>query len=75
MIYLENEDKFGEAAVLANLGNIARIRGNFAKAEALYQGSLFLYRGLGFEKRAATVLNNLDKLQKDCNNLDEAGAK
>ena len=55
-------DKWSISISLANLGNVASRRGDYAAARALYQESLSMARGMGDRYAIARVLNELGNL-------------
>jgi tetratricopeptide (TPR) repeat protein len=58
-LFRELGDRWGLARVMHYLGELARFRGDEARAEALYEECLALYRQLGQHNTAASVLHNL----------------
>jgi tetratricopeptide (TPR) repeat protein len=61
------------AAVTAqNLGVIANIRGDFARALQFYQASLADYRAMGLQRDVCVALNNLGMVYTDTERWDDA---
>ena len=61
------------AAITAqNLGVIANIRGDFARALQFYQASLADYRAMGLQRDVCVALNNLGMVYTDTERWDEA---
>jgi len=61
------------AAITAqNLGVIANIRGDFARAQEFYQASLADYRSMGLVRDVCIALNNLGMVYTDTERWDEA---
>ena len=52
-------DRSGAALALINLGDVARLRGDGARAATLYEDALALHRELGNERGAARALERL----------------
>ena len=58
MVFIKRQigDRGGEAAILNNLGEIARRRGDLAEAERLYRGGLAIFREIGARRGEAHSL-------------------
>jgi hypothetical protein len=62
------------ADVLNARGNVARDQGDYARATALHEDSLALYRDLDDRQRIAVVLNNLGATARYLGDLGRATA-
>ena len=63
----------GDAApILANLGIVSRLRGDFERSQMYTRRSLELYRRAGNSREVANKLGNLGNLFGDAGRLDEA---
>ena len=60
------------AMTAQNLGVIANVRGDFARALQFYQASLADYRTLGLQRDVCVALNNLGMVYTDTERWDEA---
>ena len=72
----ERAIRAGEAKLAAitaqNLGVVANIRGDFARALEFYQASLADYRSMGLVRDVCIALNNLGMVYTDTERWDEA---
>ncbi len=71
-IYLEIDDKKGEASALDNIGIIYRRQGNLDEALQHYQQALNIYRKIGGKKGEAHTLGNIGVVYLTQNKLTEA---
>jgi len=69
MVIKGSED---EGAVIGNLGDVFRIRGNLDKAEEMHKRSLEIHKGLGIQEEVAKNYGNLGGVYIQRGDLDKA---
>jgi predicted ATPase/serine/threonine protein kinase len=71
-LYQRLGDKWGIAATLNGLGDMAQQRGNYAEATAHYEDALVLFKELGNQQAVSYVLNNLGNVARDEGDYERA---
>jgi predicted ATPase len=71
-LYQDLGDKWGVAATLNGLGDMAHQQGNYQEATARYQEALVLFKEIGNEQAVSYVLNNLGNVARDQGDYERA---
>lgn len=71
-LYQELDDKWGVAATLNGLGDMAHQQVNYEEAAARYEEALALFKEIGNQQAVSYVLNNLGNVARDQGDYERA---
>lgn len=71
-LYQDLGDKWGVAATLNGLGDMAHQRVNYEEAKSRYEEALVLFKELGNQQAVSYVLNNLGNVTRDQGDYERA---